>query len=334
MKTFPAMIKCGRRFAALNVILSLTLAGYAADVQTYGVGKGQVYFQVDTNAPTFPLGYIFNAFVDLSPASNLVTSATVKLPDQSVSNLVATPDGTEWDLVGTFFSQPTLDSAFTNGNYLLTMNTVHDGTRTATNPLTGDLYPAGAPRVSNFDAAQMVNAANNFLLTWDAFAGGSSTDLIRVQLMNDTSELVFATPRKPGAPGALNGTHTSVLIPAGMLVSGQTYQGDILFFKLAFIDTNAYPGAVGVGAYFKQTHFTLATAIGGAILSEPVRSSASTFQFRLTGMAGQNYTIQATTNMSASPGWFTVFVTNAPANSFIVVDPGATNSRRYYRAFN
>jgi hypothetical protein len=328
------MIKCGRQLAALSVILSFSLASYAADVQTYGVGKGQVYYQIDTNAPSLPLGYIFDAFVDLSPASNLVTSATVKLPNNSVSNLVATPDGTEWDLVGTFFSQPSLDSAFPNGNYVLTMNTVHDGTRTVTNSLVADSYPAGAPRVSNFDAAQMVNAANNFLLTWDAFAGGASTDLIRVQLMNDLNELVFATPRKPGAPGALNGTNTSVLIPAGTLASGQTYQGDIVFFKLTFMNTNVYPGAVGIGTYFKQTHFTLATAVGGAILSEPAHTAASTFQFRLTGTAGQNYTIQAATNMSASPGWFTVFVTNAPANSFIVVDPGATNSRRYYRAFN
>jgi hypothetical protein len=56
------------------------------------------------------------------------------------------------------------------------------------------------------------------------------------------------------------------------------------------------------------------------------------FQMRLTGAANQNYTIQVSTNLS-SANWTTLFITNnAVTNSFIVVDPTATNKQRFYRA--
>ncbi len=56
------------------------------------------------------------------------------------------------------------------------------------------------------------------------------------------------------------------------------------------------------------------------------------FQMRLTGGSNQNYTIQVSTNLS-STNWTTLFITNnAVTNSFIVVDPNATNKQRFYRA--
>jgi len=55
------------------------------------------------------------------------------------------------------------------------------------------------------------------------------------------------------------------------------------------------------------------------------------FQFLLTGAAGQNYTLQVATNLS-SAFWTSLFVTNSvTTNSFIVVDPHATNNQRFYR---
>jgi len=55
------------------------------------------------------------------------------------------------------------------------------------------------------------------------------------------------------------------------------------------------------------------------------------FTVRLFGGAGQNYTIQTTTNCN-STNWNTLLVTNNPdAGSFIVTDPNATGSQRFYR---
>ena len=55
------------------------------------------------------------------------------------------------------------------------------------------------------------------------------------------------------------------------------------------------------------------------------------FQIRLTGVTGQNYTVQMSTNAS-STSWTTLFITNnATTNSFLVADPNATNNQRFYR---
>ena len=55
------------------------------------------------------------------------------------------------------------------------------------------------------------------------------------------------------------------------------------------------------------------------------------FQMRLTGASNQNYTVQMSTNLSATT-WTSLFVTNSPAtNAFLLIDPGATNQQRFYR---
>lgn len=66
-------------------------------------------------------------------------------------------------------------------------------------------------------------------------------------------------------------------------------------------------------------------------LSAPARFSSGQFQFLLTGGASQNYTLQMSTNLSGAT-WVTLYVTNNPAtNSFLLVDPNATNKQRFYR---
>ena len=67
------------------------------------------------------------------------------------------------------------------------------------------------------------------------------------------------------------------------------------------------------------------------VLSQPVWRT-NRFQMLLTGTAGQNYTIQTSTNL-AGTNWTTLFITNNPAtNSFVITDPRATNGHRFYRA--
>lgn len=72
--------------------------------------------------------------------------------------------------------------------------------------------------------------------------------------------------------------------------------------------------------------------IGTPYLSYPSRFSSSQFAFMLTGAAGNNYTIQATTNLVSS-NWFTVMIiSNLPGNFYFVQDSQATNGQRFYRA--
>ena len=58
------------------------------------------------------------------------------------------------------------------------------------------------------------------------------------------------------------------------------------------------------------------------------RSSPSTFQFSITGSAGQSYTIQFSTTLT---NWVNILTTNAPSSLFTFVDSQATNSFGFYR---
>jgi hypothetical protein len=68
---------------------------------------------------------------------------------------------------------------------------------------------------------------------------------------------------------------------------------------------------------------------------KPVLSSpawlTNRFSLRLTGATNQNYTVQVSTNLSMT-NWISLFITNSTTtNSFIVIDPNATNKQRFYR---
>jgi len=64
-------------------------------------------------------------------------------------------------------------------------------------------------------------------------------------------------------------------------------------------------------------------------LAQPARASSTRFQFQLNGVNQQNYTILASSNLV---DWVSLFTTNAPSDSFEVIDPAATGARRFYRA--
>ena len=56
------------------------------------------------------------------------------------------------------------------------------------------------------------------------------------------------------------------------------------------------------------------------------------FSLELTGAANQSYTVQVTTNLNSAK-WSTLLITNnTGANTFLITDPTATNTQRFYRA--
>ncbi len=66
---------------------------------------------------------------------------------------------------------------------------------------------------------------------------------------------------------------------------------------------------------------------------QPAHVSGSQFNFNLYGANGNNYTVQASTNL-ATANWFTLtIVSNLPNSPFLVQDHQATNAVRFYRAF-
>jgi len=118
----------------------------------------------------------------------------------------------------------------------------------------------------------------------------------------------------------------SASLPAGLglssggLISGKPTTNGIAAFRVQVTDTNLLTAS--------QT-FSL------AINPRPTLGSpawhGNQFLMRLTGMTGQNYTVQMATSLTAS-NWTTLFVTNNLAtNSFNVVDPVAADRQRFYR---
>ncbi len=63
-------------------------------------------------------------------------------------------------------------------------------------------------------------------------------------------------------------------------------------------------------------------------LSFPAKPSASQFRFQVNGVAGQNYTIQASTNLI---NWSSITVTNSPTDVFTVLLTSGTPAQSYYR---
>jgi len=73
--------------------------------------------------------------------------------------------------------------------------------------------------------------------------------------------------------------------------------------------------------------------VGTPVLSQTERISPTQFGFNLSGSSGNNYTVEASTNL-ASTNWFTITIlSNFQGNSIFIEDNGATNSQRFYRVW-
>jgi hypothetical protein len=64
------------------------------------------------------------------------------------------------------------------------------------------------------------------------------------------------------------------------------------------------------------------------VLDLPTHSTSQQFTFRITGVPGQDYTLQSASDLS---NWTDLFITNAPASIFYLTDTNATAPHRFYR---
>jgi hypothetical protein len=270
---------------------------------------------------------------------NGVTNGLVTLPN---ARTVAPEldNGDAFDFEALYSSQPQLDSFFADGAYQVRFDTVHDGTRTFNFTLTNSTYP-NAPQFLNFATTQSVNPSNAFVLSWDAFSGGTASDYIGLEMEaeDDSGGDSFETPNF-NEPGALKGTNTSVTIPAFAFAPGRTYRGELLFVKVMQVDTNTYPGVTAAAAYVAATFFELRT------VGEPIRpslqisaASSTTARITVTGERNRFYTVESADDLSGNPiQWmprtggtaYTNF--NGFTGNFEFHDNVPPGGRRFYRA--
>lgn len=253
MKARSSTLLAGAALASL----ALTNGVLGADVQMLGVVKQLSYEQSGaTTTPATGSFAMFNAWVDASQ-DNVVNGAIVKLPGGSNTPMVA--DGPDsWNLEGAFSSQGLLDSAFPNGTYTLTVNTVHDGSKTLNIALNGNAFP-NPPQLSNYTNAQAIDSHSAFTFSWNTFTGGATGDFVQFRV-EDLSGRKVMVSGQPGEAGSLNGTSTSFTIPAGTLQPNTEYGFRLLFAKLVTFDSTAYPGAMIIGAYAVETTGSVRTS--------------------------------------------------------------------------
>jgi len=115
-------------------------------------------------------------------------------------------------------------------------------------------------------------------------------------------------------------------LPAGLtlnsagLISGTPTNNTVSTFRVEATDAN-----MAIAYQILSITINLRPALGSPSWV------GNQFQMRLTGAAGQNYTVQMSTSLSW-PNWTSLFVTNsATASSFVVTDPTATDKQRFYR---
>ena len=274
-------------FIASLTVLSSDKAR-ASDVTSYYVAKAQKFTQTNASTPVLTSGSPYSLVSKVFPsAPNVVSAATLQAPNNVFKNL--TNDGFRFRFVDAFTNKSTLDATYTSGTYTLSVSAVNDGAKSLPLTLPGDNYPT-TPHISNFPAAQVINASGVFRLTWDSFVGGVTSDHIKVEIDGANGQPIFITPDILQA-GSLNGTATFVDIPANTLAPGTTYTARLLFWKITSFDTTSYPSVTGGTAYYNQTDFAVATAG-----NPPVITSAAT----ATGTAGQSFSYTITANNSAT----------------------------------
>ncbi len=316
--------------AVTTQLLSLTINASTTDAQSYYVVKTKAFRQFDAaNVGPDTNGWPFIATLGIMQSSlGAVPVANATLPTSVVKAFPAGNSALELRVREYFSDEAAFNAVYPVGNYTFTLFGSHDGLKSPVLNLPAPTYP-NAPRLSNFGPAQSVNPAQSFLLQWDAFSGGTANDSIWVVITDAVDQPVFSTPNPAlDRSGALNGTATSVSIPAGTFQLGQTYQGRLHFFKILSVDTTQYPGAAGVVMATTTTAFPLATLSASPTLSQPTKPSASEFQFLVQGLAGQNYTIEGSSNLV---DWNAIRATNSPTGTFSVLLTRATNHHGFYR---
>jgi hypothetical protein len=251
----------GNKFALDDVRLTSGTPSTNLDVKNFiAAAKGQMFEQLSAGAPSMATtGFQFHADVR-GVESNSIVAASVQPPTGGSQSLVRKdPSSSQLEFNDQFTTKTALDNMYhSSGTYTMSIDTQNQGTLAPALNLPADAYPT-TPQILNFTAGQSINSATNFIVTWSAFSGGTSTDFITFELDDSMGMTITNTP-DIFDPGALDGTATSVTIPGGTLAAGTTFNGRILFVKGSNRDTNSVPGAIGATGYFKQTFFVLATA--------------------------------------------------------------------------
>jgi hypothetical protein len=293
-------------------------------ITSFIVGKIHFYDQTSAGAPTLEpeIPYFFTASTTLA-SNRTATGITLTMPTGGVSNLMQNFVAPEnYFFFGTYTNLAAFNATFPAGNYVFNVMASTSNQNVTVN-LPAGLTQPNAPHVANYAAAQAINPAQPFQLTWDAFQGGTTADHISLAI-GDT----FETP-DAGSPGALTGTATSFTIPAGTLQPGSNYNATLTFSRSTGTSNASYAATAFVST---STDFRVNTS--GVITPPVILTNASwsngTFSFDVRSAAGQGLIIEFSSTLLTNQ-WATLLTTNNASGS-VRISHTTGSSHLFYRA--
>jgi hypothetical protein len=268
--------------------------------------------------------------------TNLTASAaSVTIPGGEQEGMITINSNRFSYIVGTN-SFSNLASAFPPGDYVFTISNNPTSSGPISVPMPDNPTFPNPPTLTNYAAAQAIDPTRDFTLYWTPFAGGSSHDYISVAVSAPSLGTVFQTAQF-GCPDALDGTASSVVIPAGTLVVDQSYTADITFVQEFTVDTNSTAGVARLAGSEAETHATISTAgsVPALTLGNPALLPGGGLSFDLPTTPGVYYTIQFNPDLSNPSGWSSILTTDAVGSSLTFSNPPpAGASPGFYRAFH
>jgi hypothetical protein len=330
--SYPGALGAAGYFSRTTFYL-LTTTAAAPDVKLFEISKARKWIQSGSNSVVAEAGqeFVFDAAIQ-SYATGIITTGSLTLAPTTNSpsrNFVLQPGGTKLDFSDIANTAAALDSFYGSGVYTLKFPTLHDGNKSVSLSLPTDDFPP-APRISNFDALQIVNAGQPFTVSWDRWAGGSIGDFIQVRIEDHNFNKFFETP-DVGKTGALDGRVTSAIIPAGTLPAGQSFEIHLTFTRLSAIDTSSYAGVLGLADFQSRTKINIQTApVPG---SQPVLSliallSGQGYQLSTPAVSNLSYRIDGSTNLFQ----WTPLATNKPPGTLMQWQDPSLRGTFFYRA--
>jgi hypothetical protein len=298
-----------------------------APMFSFTVSKGCMYHQNSSGSPVLDAGnpYCFLACTTI-PCPTGATNVNLRMPIGSVANLSGTALVGHLNFLDCGYpSAAALDIAYGTGGYLFTVQATSSNMPVTVNFPTLNQPPA--PHVSNWAAAQVIDPTKPFALAWDALAGGTAADCIYIEIYGGA----FKTPAL-GDAGALNGTATSVTIPANTLQPNQTYQGSVTFYHYQVLTNGT--AHVSLAYRASTTEFELTTTSGTSpslVITNAIAAVATgKFTFDVNCLPGQMVIIERSTSMLAN-SWSPIYTTNATSSVVRMTDDLASGNR-FYRA--
>ena len=307
-------------------------------VTTFLLGR-YVLYQQTTNAPPPLLTYEFVGQSTL--ASNRTASAiTLTIPASPPRTNFLTESLLYPEQFQKIFFTPVLTNFDTNfptlGNYVFQVtNNVTGSNQQVTVNLPNATLP-NAPQILNYTNAQAVNPSEPFTLNWNTFTNGGSADRIVVQINEPStggagnSGLLLFQTSYDGPPAGLDGTATSVTIPANTLPSNSTNDAFVFFAHVAFTTGNGTPTTAIVGS---GVYFTIVTTAAPPVPPKLTIIPSGTNVLVEWPTNATGFTLQFATNLTSSI-WSSTLPVPVVVNTNKVVTNGISGTSRFFRLSN